>query len=151
MLSKIQLLALIVLFKGILAGELYFHIENARAIKNDFYICAVPFKIEQDEIYVNEIVPKADEERVHHLCLCFQVHLKQFSFFFSFFPTFLPSPCAFREQSKDANNCWLTSKGEKKTLYSWTHGRMDHMKFAKGFFLILSFPSFFSKFFVVKK
>ena len=67
MFAKVQLLEFIVLINGILAGELYFHVENARAIKNDFYTCAVPFKIEQDEIYVNEILPITNNERVHHL------------------------------------------------------------------------------------
>ena len=49
--------------------ELYFHAENVRAPQNDFYICTQPVQIEQEEIYVNEIVPVADEKIIHHIMI----------------------------------------------------------------------------------
>ena len=47
--------------------ELYFHAENVRATRDDFYTCTKPAKIEHDEIYVHEIVPVADMKRIHHI------------------------------------------------------------------------------------
>ena len=47
--------------------ELYFHAENVRPPSDDFYTCTMPVKIDQDEVYVNEIETIVDDDKVHHI------------------------------------------------------------------------------------
>ena len=48
-------------------GELYLHADNIFAKTDDFYTCTPPIEIEQPEIYVTKISPKAVRNEVHHL------------------------------------------------------------------------------------